>query len=84
MARAVAATSARTGKIRLLADLLRQVDPGEIEAAVGFLVAAPRQGKLGVGFRTIADLAVPPADASTLTIADVDDCLLYTSPSPRD
>ena len=75
VARAVAATSARTGKIRLLADLLRQVDPGEIEAAVGFLVAAPRQGKLGVGFRTIADLAVPPADASTLTIADVDDAI---------
>ena len=71
-ARIVGGTSSRTAKIALLADLLRRVEPSEVEPTIGFLVAAPRQGKLGVGFRTIGDLAVKPAEQPTLTVAVVD------------
>lgn len=71
-ARTVGATSSRTAKIALLAELLRGVEATEIEPTIGFLVAAPRQGKLGVGFRTIGDLSVTPAAEPTLTVAAVD------------
>ena len=46
---AVRQTSSRKAKTELLADLLRRLDHEEIEPAVGFLVAKPRQGAIGVG-----------------------------------
>lgn len=71
----VAATSSRLAKIDALARLLTQADPGEIVPLVGLLLATPRQGRLGVGWRGIAALDVSHAEASTLTITDVDDAL---------
>jgi len=71
----VAAASSRLAKIDALARLLTQADPGEIAPLVGLLLATPRQGRLGVGWRGIAALDVSHADASSLTIADVDDAL---------
>jgi DNA ligase-1 len=71
----VAATSSRLTKIDALARLLTQADPVEIAPLVGLLLATPRQGRLGVGWRGIAALDVSHADASSLTIADVDDAL---------
>jgi len=59
--------------VAALADLLRQVPAEEVADVVGFLVGAPRQGKVGVGWALLGptvDLA--PADAPTLTVADVD------------
>ena len=50
----VAATPARTAKIVALADLLRRLAPEEIEPAIGFLVGEPRQGRIGVGWATLA------------------------------
>jgi DNA ligase-1 len=50
----VAATPARSAKIAALADLLRRLDPDEVEPAVGFLVGEPRQGRIGVGWATLA------------------------------
>ena len=50
----VAATPARTAKIAALADLLRRLEPEEVEPAVGFLVGEPRQGRIGVGWATLA------------------------------
>jgi DNA ligase-1 len=50
----VAATPARSAKIAALADLLRRLDPGEVEPAVGFLAGEPRQGRIGVGWATLA------------------------------
>lgn len=50
----VAATPARTAKIAALADLLRRLAPDEVEPAVGFLVGEPRQGRIGVGWATVA------------------------------
>jgi hypothetical protein len=50
----VAATPARSAKTAALADLLRRLDPDEVEPAVGFLVGEPRQGRIGVGWATLA------------------------------
>jgi len=50
----VKATPARTAKIAALAGLLRRLDPDEVEPAVGFLVGEPRQGRIGVGWATVA------------------------------
>ena len=60
---AVAATSKRSEKRDLIAAFLDELQPDEIEAAVGFLVADPRQGRVGIGWATIAPIsAVPPPD----------------------
>jgi len=72
---AVGDTAARRAKLGLLADLLRRLHPGEIEATVGLLTAAPRQGKLGVGWRSLANLADVVGTAAPeggLTVLDVD------------
>ena len=72
---AVGDTAARRTKLGLLADLLRRLHPGEIEATVGLLTAAPRQGKLGVGWRSLANLADVVGTAAPeggLTVLDVD------------
>lgn len=69
---AVAATRSRTAKISALADLLGRLDPGEIETAVGFLTGEPRQGRIGIGWATLAAVEVMPADTPTLTVHDVD------------
>jgi DNA ligase 1 len=75
----VAATPARSAKIAALADLLRRLDPDEVEPAVGFLVGEPRQGRIGVGWATFANrlAARPPADLAGhsdagLTVGDLD------------
>ena len=69
----VADTSARLEKIALLAALLKRLAPNEIPIAVGFLTGWPRQGKLGVGWATLAE-ARPAVSATSpeLTLAEVD------------
>lgn len=74
-AEAVAATSSRLAKTDALARLLTRAEPDEIPIIAGLLLAAPRQGRLGVGWRGIAALDVSHADEPTLTIADVDHAL---------
>ena len=68
----VAATSKRSEKVAVLAELLRTANPDEIAAAIGLLVGDPRQGRLGVGWVTMSNLHVRPALDSSLTIHDVD------------
>jgi DNA ligase-1 len=68
----VAATSKRSEKVAALADVLRSAKPDEIAPAVGMLVGEPRQGRLGIGWVTMSNLQVSPADESSLTIHDVD------------
>ena len=69
---AVAATTARTAKIETLAALLR-VTPGPEAGVVTALVAGdPRQGRIGVGWATVAALKTRPATKPTLTVADLD------------
>lgn len=72
---AVASTSARTAKRDLLAEALRSAGPGEAEIVVGFLVGEPRQGRIGVGWRTIASVDASSAALATLSVRDVDRAL---------
>jgi DNA ligase-1 len=72
---AVAATSSRLQKVALLADVLRGLDEPEIAPAIGFLTASPRQGRVGVGWRGLAGLAVDHADEPALTVLDLDAAL---------
>lgn len=69
----VAATASRNAKIARLADAVRAAAPDEIEAAVGFLVGWPRQGRIGIGAATAYGLNVPPAAEASLTVRDLDD-----------
>ncbi|WP_309064702.1 ATP-dependent DNA ligase [Microbacterium sp.] len=71
----VGATSSRLAKVEALARLLERAEPDEIAPLTGLLLAAPRQGRLGVGWRGIAALAVEQASDPTLTIGDVDRAL---------
>ena len=73
--RRVTETSKRLEKIDLLATLLRQLDPEEIEIVVAFLSGAVRQGRLGAGYATLRNAAAPPADTASLEIHDVDRAL---------
>ena len=68
----VTATSARSRKVAILAELLRSLDPSEVAICVGLLSGVPRQGRVGVGFATVYDVELPPAPEPSLTLADVD------------
>ncbi|WP_460772044.1 ATP-dependent DNA ligase [Microbacterium sp. GXF7504] len=68
----VAATRSRLQKIAALAAVLRRLPPEEIAPAAGFLLAKPRQGRVGVGWRSLLALEVPHASEPTLTVAAVD------------
>ena len=70
--RDVTATSSRSEKIAILAELLRRLDPGEVAPAVGFLTGVPRQGRVGVGYATIYGIERPPAHEPSLAIEDLD------------
>ncbi|HYI61462.1 MAG TPA: hypothetical protein VEW93_06615 [Acidimicrobiales bacterium] len=72
---AVAATSGRSAKRDALAALLGRLAPDEVVPVVGFLVGEPRQGRIGIGWRTLASAAVPPAGVATLAVAEVDRAL---------
>jgi DNA ligase-1 len=72
----VAAISGRRAKIELLASCLARAAPVWVEAAVGLLSGAPRQGKIGIGYATLrAVRQASPADAPTLTLAELDAAL---------
>jgi DNA ligase-1 len=72
---AVASTRARSTKVAALADLLGRLAPEEVEAAVGYLIGEPRQGRVGVGGATVFRLDVTSAAVPTLEITDVDQAL---------
>jgi DNA ligase-1 len=66
----VASTPKRNEKISLLADLLRRLTDDELPVAVALLCAAPRQGRVGVGWAT-AHLD-GEADEPSWSILDLD------------
>ena len=70
--RQVAATTARSEKIRILAGLIRRLSPGEIAPAVWFLAGGLRQGRVKVGFRQAFGTDTSPAPDPNLSITDVD------------
>jgi DNA ligase-1 len=69
--RAVAATSARSGKVGLLADVLRTTTPDDVPIVVAYLSGELRQRRTGVGWASLRDLP-PPSPDPTLTVAEVD------------
>jgi DNA ligase-1 len=73
--REVAATSARSRKVAILAELLRRLEPGEVPLAVGFLAGMPRQGRIGVGYSTVYGVEVEPAAEPSLTVEELDRAL---------
>jgi DNA ligase-1 len=70
-----AATSKRTTKIAAIADLLASLDAAEVPVVVALLSGAPRQGRIGVGWRTIAGLDVPCETEASLEVLEVDAAL---------
>ncbi len=79
------ATSSRKAKTELVAAVLRSLRPHEIEPAIGFMLASPRQGAIGVGWATVAatdepgrgteandDLRRGEADDGDVSISDFD------------
>jgi DNA ligase 1 len=68
----VAATSSRSAKVAILADLLRRLEPEEVPVVVGILSGVPRQGRVGVGYATIGAISRPAAAEPSLSIEDVD------------
>jgi DNA ligase-1 len=59
-------------KIALLAELLGRLDDIEVPIVVGLLSGVPRQGRVGVGYRTVSRIERPPAAEASLTIGDLD------------
>ncbi len=72
----VAQTSRRLEKIDLLAALLRQLQPEEVQIVVAFLSGYTRQGRIGVGYGALRDAAAAvnagTAETAGLEIREVD------------
>jgi len=72
---AVTATRSRTAKAAAIAELLRRADPDEVEPVTAWLSGELRQGRLGVGWRTLAKLAGAAAEEPSLPVSAVDGAL---------
>jgi len=73
--RRVADTSRRLEKIDLLAALLRQLAPPEVEPVVAFLSGYVRQGKIGVGYAALRDGGSAGIETGVLEVLEVDRAL---------
>jgi DNA ligase-1 len=71
----VAGTRSRTAKARAIAGLLRAAGPDEVRAVTAWLAGETLQGRLGVGWRTLASRTTDPAAVPTLAVVDVDGAL---------
>jgi DNA ligase-1 len=67
----VAATSARSRKIALLAELFRDAEADDVPIVIPYLAGRLPQGRLGIGWKVLSR-AVEPAPEPTLTVRDVD------------
>ncbi|MFC8360149.1 ATP-dependent DNA ligase [Streptomyces griseorubiginosus] len=67
----VAATSARSQKIALLAELFREAEPDDVPIVIPYLAGRLPQGRLGVGWKVLSR-PVAPAAGPTLTVREVD------------
>ena len=68
----VAATSSRSRKIAILAELLARLEPDEIPVVTGFLSGVPRQGRVGIGYAAVYGAERAPADEPSLAVGDLD------------
>ena len=70
---AVAATRSRLEKARHLADLLGRAQGSEVPLVVSYLSSGIRQGRIGIGYATLATLSrVEPADTPALELLQLD------------
>ncbi|WP_329240068.1 ATP-dependent DNA ligase [Streptomyces canus] len=67
----VAATSARSRKIALLAELFRDAEAEDVPIVIPYLAGRLPQGRLGVGWKVLSR-PVAPAAEPTLTVREVD------------
>ncbi|OZM73636.1 ATP-dependent DNA ligase [Amycolatopsis antarctica] len=67
----VAATRSRKTKIGVLAGIMRAAPEHELPDAVAFLTGQLPQGRIGTGWRTLADLDAPVAASPELTLGEV-------------
>ncbi len=72
---AVTSTASRSAKVAALADLLRRLDPDEVEVVVAALAGEARQGRIGIGWATVHALDGPAAPEPSLTVAELDRAL---------
>ena len=70
-----AETSSRLAKRDAIAEVLRGAAPDEVEIAVAWLAGEARQGRIGVGWATLAALRGTPAAEPQLTLGEVDGAL---------
>jgi len=68
----VSRTPRRLEKIDLLAGLLRQLDPDEVQIVVAFLSGYVGQGRIGIGYATLSSATASPSETATLEIREVD------------
>ena len=81
----VSATRSRLAKKKLVVDFLATVPAGEIAAAVGWLVAEPQCGPLGIGPSHLWELSrTPAAGAPSITLAEVEKVLAHAASGPRE
>ncbi|MFF0678451.1 ATP-dependent DNA ligase [Streptomyces tendae] len=71
VSREVAATSARSRKTVLLAELFREAEAADVPVVIPYLAGRLPQGRIGVGWKVLSR-RVPPADGPTLTVRNVD------------
>ncbi len=71
----VAETRSRKAKVDCIAECLRRLEPEELAPAVAFLSGAPRQGKIGLGYRTLREVSAQPVSEPVLAILQVDAAL---------
>ena len=72
----VAQTSSRLAKRDAIAACIRDADPDDVEIVVAYLAGETRQGRIGVGYATLARLrGGGHAGESTLTVSAVDSAL---------
>src|SRR5260370_2285871 len=76
----VAGTSKRLEKIDLLAKLLRQLQPEEVEIVAAFLGGRTRQGRIGIGYSALRDSRGAAAENPSLEIVEVDRIFLSILP----
>lgn len=71
----VAATRSRKIKTAELAAVLSAASPDEVLATVAWLAGETRQGRIGIGWRTLSSARPDPASEPSLTVAEVDAAL---------
>ena len=70
--RDVGATRSRKVKVGALREVLTRLEPSEVEPVVAWLSGELRQGRIGIGWRTVADIPATPVDAGSVTVSEVD------------